>query len=71
MWKSQPGRSARFCPGFPEALRTVYQGHLFVGDRLLADSPKRFDPLTPMTRSNLIDVLAPQTTQTVGCCPGP
>ncbi|WP_158747487.1 3-oxo-tetronate kinase [Acidisphaera sp. L21] len=61
--------SALFCPGFPEAFRTIYQGHLFVADRLLQDSPKRFDPLTPMTRSRLSDVLAPQTTLAVGLLP--
>ena len=26
------------CPAFPETGRTVYQGHLFVGDRLLNES---------------------------------
>ena len=62
-------RSVLFVPSFPEALRTVYQGHHFVGDRLLENSPKRHDPLTPMTRSDLVAVLAPQTTQTVGLLP--
>lgn len=58
-----------FCPAFPEAGRTVYRGHLFVGDRLLAESPKRHDPLTPMTRSDLVQVLAPQTRLGVGTLP--
>ena len=62
-------RSVLFTPSFPEADRTVYRGHLFVGDRLLADSPKRFDPLTPMTRSDLVQVLAPQTRLGVGLLP--
>ncbi len=62
-------RTVLFCPSFPEAFRTVYQGHHFVGDRLLANSPKRHDPLTPMTRSDLVEVLAPQTSKGVGLLP--
>ncbi|MCB8883776.1 four-carbon acid sugar kinase family protein [Acidisoma cellulosilytica] len=62
-------RSVLFCPSFPEAGRTVYQGHHFVGDQLLENSPKRLDPLTPMTRSDLMAVLAPQTAKTVGLLP--
>ncbi len=58
-----------FCPSYPAAGRTVYHGHMFIGMQLLADSPKRHDPLTPMTRSNLVDVLAPQTTLGVGVLP--
>jgi 3-dehydrotetronate 4-kinase len=53
-------------PAFPANGRTVYQGHLFVGDRLLEDSPMRSHPLTPMTRSRLVDVLGPQTPAAVG-----
>jgi 3-dehydrotetronate 4-kinase len=56
-------------PAFPANGRTVYQGHLFVGDRLLEDSPMRNHPLTPMTRSRLVDLLAPQTTRSVGQIP--
>jgi len=54
------------CPTFPEYRRTVYQGHLFVGDRLMSESPKRFDPVTPMTDADLVRVLAPQTVRRVG-----
>ena len=36
------------CPSFPAAGRTVYKGHLFVGDRLLSESPLKDHPLTPM-----------------------
>ena len=46
-----------FSPAFPDVRRTVYQGHLFVGDQLMSESPKRFDPLTPMRDSNLVRVL--------------
>lgn len=55
-----------FAPSFPEAARTVYQGHLFVGDRLVSESPKKDDPLTPMTDPDLCRVLAPQTVRRVG-----
>lgn len=55
-----------FCPAFPDVERTVYQGHLFVGDRLVSESPKRLDPLTPMTDPDLVRVLARQTGTGVG-----
>lgn len=54
------------CPTFPEYRRTVYQGHLFVGDRLVSESPKRLDPVTPMTDPDLVRVLTPQTRERVG-----
>ncbi|MBN8889400.1 MAG: hypothetical protein BGP12_16770 [Rhodospirillales bacterium 70-18] len=58
-----------FCPTYPEAARTVFRGHMFVGGQLLADSPKRHDPLTPMTNSNLAEVLALQTSLAVDILP--
>ena len=54
------------CPAFPENGRTVFKGHLFVGDVLLQDSGMRHHPLTPMTDSNLVRVLQAQTRRTVG-----
>ncbi|MEV8565455.1 3-oxo-tetronate kinase [Streptomyces sp. NPDC051322] len=57
------------CPAFPDTGRTVYQGHLFVGDRLLADSGMRHHPLTPMTDSDLVRVLGAQTGHRVGLLP--
>lgn len=48
------------CPAFPENGRTVYQGHLFVGDKLLSESGLQDHPLTPMTDSNLVHVLGRQ-----------
>ena len=47
-------------PAFPENGRTVFKGHLFVGDLLLSDSPMRHHPLTPMTDANLVRVLQAQ-----------
>jgi len=54
------------CPTFPENGRTVFQGHLFVGDTLLSESPMRDHPLTPMTDANLVRVLQRQTGLPVG-----
>ena len=42
-------KSAVVCPAFPTAGRTVYQGHLFVFDKLLSESGMQNHPLTPMT----------------------
>ncbi|SNT31237.1 3-oxo-tetronate kinase [Tropicimonas sediminicola] len=49
------------CPAFPENGRSVYQGHLFVADRLLSESGMQNHPLTPMTDPDLRRVLAAQT----------
>ena len=49
------------CPATPEHGRTVYQGHLFVGDQLLSESSMRHHPLTPMTDSHLPRLMAAQT----------
>ena len=48
------------CPAFPVNGRTIYKGHLFVGDILLSDSGMRHHPLTPMTDANLVKVLQAQ-----------
>lgn len=57
------------CPAFPENQRTVFKGHLFVGDVLLSDSGMRHHPLTPMTDANLVRVLQAQTRRRVGLVP--
>jgi uncharacterized protein YgbK (DUF1537 family) len=62
-------RLAAFCPSFPEAGRRVFQGHLFADDRLISESPKRHDPLTPMTDPDLVRVLQQQTKTPVGLIP--
>lgn len=54
------------CPAFPANGRTVYKGHLFVGDQLLSDSPMKDHPLTPMRDANLVRVLQRQTRLPVG-----
>ncbi len=58
-------------PAFPVNGRTVYQGHLFVGDRLLNDSGMQHHPLTPMTDADLVRVLARQTPHPVGLAARP
>lgn len=57
------------CPAFPANGRTVYQGHLFVGDRLVSDSPMKDHPLTPMRDPDLARVLGRQTHLPVGLLP--
>src|SRR5579883_1180742 len=57
------------CPAFPENGRSIFFGHLFVGDVLLSDSHMRHHPLNPMTDSNLVRVLARQTKHKVGLVP--
>ena len=54
------------CPAFPVNQRTVFKGHLFVGDMLLSDSGMRHHPLTPMTDANLVRVMQAQTRRKVG-----
>ena len=54
------------CPAFPANGRTIYKGHLFVGDTLLSDSGMRHHPLTPMTDANLVNVLQSQIKGRVG-----
>jgi 3-dehydrotetronate 4-kinase len=52
-------------PAFPETGRTVYQGNLFVGSVPLNESPLKDHPLNPMHDSNLVRVLARQSTTKV------
>jgi uncharacterized protein YgbK (DUF1537 family) len=54
------------CPAFPSTGRTVYQGHLFVGNRLLNESGMQNHPLNPMTDPDIRRWLAQQTSNPVG-----
>lgn len=56
-------------PSFPANGRTVFQGHLFVGDVLLSESSLATHPLTPMTDANIVRVLQRQTPAAVGHVP--
>jgi uncharacterized protein YgbK (DUF1537 family) len=57
------------CPAFPENARTIYKGHLFVGNKLLSESGMEHHPLNPMTDANLVRVLARQCQGKVGLVP--
>ena len=57
------------CPAYPANGRTVYRGHLFVGDTLLSESSMAQHPLTPMSDSNLVRFLGRQTARRVGLVP--
>ncbi|WP_340530526.1 3-oxo-tetronate kinase, partial [Cupriavidus necator] len=54
------------CPAFPENGRTIFRGHLFVGDVLLNESGMEHHPLTPMTDASLVRVLQRQSKSKVG-----
>ncbi|OWA19777.1 hypothetical protein B9W68_00970 [Streptomyces sp. CS227] len=54
------------CPASPPNGRTVYQGHLFVHDQPLDESPLRHHPLNPMTDASLPRLLSAQTEHRVG-----
>ncbi|WP_142850399.1 3-oxo-tetronate kinase [Telmatospirillum sp. J64-1] len=54
------------CPAFPATGRTVYNGHLFVNDRLLNESGMESHPLTPMTDPDIRRWLGLQTKEPVG-----
>lgn len=53
-------------PAFPDNGRTVFKGHLFVGDVLLSESSMKNHPLTPMLDANLVNVMQAQCQRKVG-----
>lgn len=53
-------------PAFPETGRTVYRGHLFVGDVPLDESPLKDHPINPMRDANLVRTLSRQSKGRVG-----
>jgi len=60
------GERTIFCPAFPEYTVTVFQGRMFLGQVPLGESFKQHDPVTPMSNSNLMEVLQAQTREKVG-----
>jgi uncharacterized protein YgbK (DUF1537 family) len=56
-------------PSFPQAARTVYRGHLFVGSDLLSESSMRHHPLTPMLDSSVPRMLSLQSVNHVSLVP--
>ncbi|MGL5445758.1 MAG: 3-oxo-tetronate kinase [Rhabdaerophilum sp.] len=63
------GGSAVVCPVFPATGRTLYNGHLFVGDRLLSETGMRDHPLTPMSDPDIRRWLRRQTKGEIGLVP--
>ncbi|CAA9366082.1 MAG: Uncharacterized protein YgbK, partial [uncultured Microvirga sp.] len=59
------------CPAFPTTGCTVYQGHLFVGGRLLNESGLENHPLNPMTDPDIRRWLALQCAGPIGLAPWP
>ena len=55
--------------GYPAFDATVHQGYLFYRGRLVSESIKRLDPLTPMNDPNLVHFLSKQTRTPVGLLP--
>ena len=60
---------ALVCPAFPDNGRSIYQGHLFVGDKLLSESSMKEHPLTPMRDSSLPRLMQAQSSKRVGLIP--
>ncbi|WP_372468202.1 3-oxo-tetronate kinase [Microbacterium maritypicum] len=56
-------------PAAPLHGRTVYRGHLFVGDTLLAETHMRDHPVTPMRDSSVLRLLAAQSAEPVATLP--
>jgi 3-dehydrotetronate 4-kinase len=57
------------CPVFPATGRTLFMGHLFVGDRLLSESGMESHPLNPMTDADIRRWLFLQCKGEVGLIP--
>jgi uncharacterized protein YgbK (DUF1537 family) len=69
--KALSAKGVVVCPAFPAAGRTLYQGHLFVGDRLLSESGMQHHPLNPMTDPDIRRWLARQSAEPTGSVPWP
>jgi 3-dehydrotetronate 4-kinase len=57
------------CPAYPSLKRSIYAGHLFVGDRLLSESGMEHHPLNPMTDADIRRWLGYQSRSQVGHVP--
>lgn len=64
-------RGVVVCPAFPAMGRTLYQGHLFVNDRLLNQSGMENHPQTPMSDADIRRWLRLQTQTNVGLVASP
>ena len=66
MAEALEARKVIVCPAFPGTGRQLFQGHLFVNDRLLSESGLENHPLTPMTDPDIRRWLSLQTRSEVG-----
>jgi uncharacterized protein YgbK (DUF1537 family) len=57
------------CPAFPRLGRTVYHGHLFVGEQLLDRAGLGDHPLTPRREPSVVALMGRQTAHGVGLVP--
>lgn len=64
-----PAARVAVCPVFPATGRTLFQGHLLVGDRLLSESGMENHPLTPMRDADIRRWLGHQTARGIGHVP--
>jgi 3-dehydrotetronate 4-kinase len=62
----QGARPVVMAAGFPEFNITTHQGYLFYRGRLVSESIKRSDPLTPMSDPDLVRFLSRQTPHGIG-----
>ncbi|RUX99398.1 MAG: four-carbon acid sugar kinase family protein [Mesorhizobium sp.] len=58
-----------FGPGYPDLRTYVHEGYMFYKDRLISESIKRFDPISPMNDPDMARVLQRQTAEKVGLLP--
>ncbi|WP_426034029.1 four-carbon acid sugar kinase family protein [Cypionkella sp. TWP1-2-1b2] len=63
------GAGVLMSAGYPAFNATVHQGYLFYRGRLVSDSIKRHDPLTPMSDPDLVRFLSRQTRSPVALLP--
>lgn len=63
------GKPVLMSAGFPMFNATVHQGYLFYRKRLVSESVKRLDPLTPMSDPDLVRFLSHQTRSPVALIP--
>jgi uncharacterized protein YgbK (DUF1537 family) len=59
------------CPALPENGRSIYMGHLFVGEHLLSDTHMRHHPLTPMRTATWSRCSAGRARRRWAWCPIP
>jgi len=58
-----------FGPGYPDLRTYVLEGYMFYKDRLISESIKRHEPITPMNDPDMARVLQRQTKEKVGLLP--